>query len=791
MRSIRQCPRLALALPLLVAIGIGLRPRPVAAAPESFPAGSLIIPMDLAYQDRGLLQAYGLLFQLLRQGVPVAWVIAPDKTWHAAPCDTAGDLCAWDCAVEGSGVKCPYPTASPDFFATTEVVWDDTGAAARGAVVGNHGYRGGPFVVRAAHRDAALAVIDAWNDQARWTASPWARRTVFRVVTVHSATAAFTAEVNRELVAAPTIAVFSDGNEDIATGYLRAAGIPQSSGAEFPASRCGNGTCGPGTANPDMLTVPSIMGDMGTCDAPNLDHKNGALFTDDGVPAYCQIMSMHWGVNDRETVECGGGACPATAAECAGEPITYHGHEVVAEVRQFLRYPVHFFAECQAVNAYENTTPDPAWPYLDDDARDGHFLTTEGMPPACPCTDAEFECVAGGCNGVDCCLPRDVKEQGAGFMIAAQPAQVKVLHPEVPYNQLDGAFETTGGSEPAYNLSAYLGTTYKNDREVVFLTGPDGPGVQDVWMTGYVDGECDIVPIGGPGSGTFGPQVCGSGKVSYLGGHSYGTATPVSSNQSSQGARMFLNALFEADCVSSVGQPALGLSLDGPLVLGARAVPAEATYSARYVNGALGPALDAVLAEQVAAGVTIVDAAGATIAGDLATWTVGSIGGTPGVTGDPPSSGGRPSTLRFADYGDHTITLSLAYRVGLSTRTITTSVTVRVAPDRDGDGIPDADDPFPDDPARCGDVDSDTCDDCSQGPANPASDGPDADGDGICDAGEDPGATGDSSGGCCRASGPGDATTAGALGLLVLLTLRPRRRRVGTGSMGASQRLPV
>ena len=60
-----------------------------------------------------MFQAYGLLFQLLKQGVPVDWVIDPDKTWHDAPCDTAGDDCAWDCAIEGSGTKCPYPTRQP------------------------------------------------------------------------------------------------------------------------------------------------------------------------------------------------------------------------------------------------------------------------------------------------------------------------------------------------------------------------------------------------------------------------------------------------------------------------------------------------------------------------------------------------------------------------------------------------------------------------------------------------------------------------------------------------------
>src|SRR5262245_52115283 len=92
---------------------------PVSAAAQqrTFNAGSLIIPTDLAYQSDGMYQAYGLLFQLLRHDVVVYWVIDPEKTWHQAPCNADGDECAWDCAEEGSGVKCPYPTASPDFYA--------------------------------------------------------------------------------------------------------------------------------------------------------------------------------------------------------------------------------------------------------------------------------------------------------------------------------------------------------------------------------------------------------------------------------------------------------------------------------------------------------------------------------------------------------------------------------------------------------------------------------------------------------------------------------------------------
>ncbi|HEY5923800.1 MAG TPA: hypothetical protein VIV11_19090 [Kofleriaceae bacterium] len=616
-------------------------PREAAAADRTFEVGSLIIPMDLSYQSRGMLQAYGLIYQLMKQGVHVHWVIDPNKTWHAAPCNTQGDLCAWDCGVEGSGVKCAYPTASPDFTATTKVVWDDAGIAARDSIVGVHRYRGGPFVIDSVDRAAALAIIDAWNDQAKWAANPWAMRSVFHVVTVHEATAAFTGNSSREMIAAPTIAVFADGNEDIATGYLRAAGIPQSNGTEFPGQKCGASNCGPSTINPDMLTEEAIAGDLGTCSAPNNDHKNGALWKTDGTPAFCQIMSMHWGVAEREKVTCDGGNCPATQAECAGEKFTFNGHEVVAEVRAFLAFSTHFFAECQAVNAYENLVPNPAWPYLDDAGRDGHFLTTIGTPPLCPngtCTNGDYECVQAACAGQACCMPKPATWQNMpGFEVTDAPAsaEVKVLRPDVPYNQLDGAFGPVGGSEPAYNLSSYLGSMYKNNRQVTLLTGPNGPGAQDLWMSGYLDGCNDIILKPGqkhaPGC---------EGKISYLGGHAFSTNVPVTSGSATQGTRMFLNALFEAQC------------------------------------------------------------------------TTGGGGGGGG--------------------------------------------------DTDGDGVDDGNDPFPDDPTKCGDSDGDGCDDCSSGTFDPDND---------CDAM----GGGGTPGGCCETGGGDSRSLLLALAVAGLL-LRPRRR---------------
>ena len=522
--------------------------------PRQFGTGSLIIPMDLSYQATGTFQAYGLVYQLLSHGIKVYWLIDPQKTFHAANCNDAASPCSWDCDVDGSGTKCAYPTSSPDFHASVTVRWDDSGKNTPGTAL-THAYRGGPFAVDSVDHDAAVAIIDAWNDKTKWAANPWAQRTVFEVVSAHEATATFTGPVARVLVSAPTLAVFADGNENIATGYIRAAGIPQSNGMEFPSAKCGGGvTCGPGTVNPDMLTEQAIMGDLGTCANPNLDHKNGALWDKNGNPAYCQIMSMHWNVTDRETVQCNGGACPSTQAACGSQPITFNGHEVVAEVRAFLAYNTHFFAECQAVDAFENTVPNPAWPFLDDAGRDGHFLTTTGTPPLCPsgtCSDSNYKCIQGACAGAACCMPTtNTWLDLPGYEVAAQPTTgtVKVLRPEIPYNQFDGEFGTTGGSEPAYNLSAFLGTQYKNNRQVTLLTGPNGPGDQDLWMTGYLDG-CGAIVFDDSGRPLGSPAPC-QGKISYLGGHQYSTSVPVTSGSQSEGTRLFLNALFEAQCGS-------------------------------------------------------------------------------------------------------------------------------------------------------------------------------------------------------------------------------------------------
>ena len=56
--------------------------------------------------------------------------------------------------------------------------------------------------------------------------------------------------------------------------------------------------------------------------------------------------------------------------------------------------------------------------------------------------------------------------------------------------------------------------------------------------------------------------------------------------------------------------------------------------------------------------------------------------------------------------------------------------------DDDNDGVADTSDSASLDPNVCGDSDSDSCEDCISGTSDPAADGADFDGDGLCDAGD-------------------------------------------------------
>ena len=556
--------------------------------PDQFEAGTLIIPMDTDFQDMGMLRAYGLVYQLLSNGVPVRWAINPDKLQDGADFSaSATDLASGD----------PIPL---------------------------HDYRGGPWVIDVADAAEALPVIMAWQAD-----NP--------DVAVHEASDAFEAEVGHYLVVAPTIAMIADGNQKIARGYMAAAGIPDSIG-----------DLGWPDDSPDMLDIAELSG-------PTEDnHRDGQLFDEDGDPVYCQLMSMHWGVGNAEQ-----------------DP------EVVAEVREYLNNPVHFFAECQAVNAFENLDPH------------GFFLTPNG------------------------------------FDIGDRPDAVEYFNPGSPYAQLDGPFATVGGSEPSYTLP--MGDDYLAGG-ITMLTGEGTPiGVEDVWMTGYLDGTC---PPSEPECGSL-------GKISYLGGHEYKTDLPISANPETQGTRLFLNSLFEAPCATVDGLPSLNLATAAPAFT---AVP-EVEVDVTYVNASAATALQAVLRAQLPPNTSFVSATdGGVLMGDEVVWQLGNLGADEG--------GDRSFVIELADFGLYDSSAALDYTVGLNGFTLPSNVAQTL---------------YGDEPPGDGDGDGDGGGD---GDGDPG----DGDGDGGTSAGQtsddggDQGATAEDTGGDTGTGASGGAAEAGADG---------------------------
>jgi len=501
--------RHSFALAAMIALTPGL------AAADDFAVGSLIVPMDTTFQDMGMLEAYGLVYELLRQNVPVRWVIKVGKASGAADFTAAGtDLRS-------------------------------------GAAVPSHDYRGGPWVIDAADAAAAMPVIKAWQAKNLATA-------------VHVSTVVFSGDVARTLLVAPNIAMMADGNQKIARKYMVAAKIPDSTGNPL----------WPDTS-PDMLDPMELSG-------PSPDvHTDGKLFDADADPVYCQFMSMHWAVGD--------------AQKSPG---------VVAEMREFLGHPTHLYAQCQAVNAFENLAPH------------GFFLTTKG------------------------------------FLIGQQPNAYDYYQSDSSYAQLDGAFLSVGGSEPAYTLPP--GETYKGS-DIVMITQKATPiGVNDVWMTGYLDGVCPADSDG----------CLGAGKVSYLGGHEYDVALPISKNPKTQGVRLFLNSLFESPCATAAGLPDIELLKQAPAYVDTPSI----TFDITYTNTGPMTALEAVLTDTLPPGVTFVSATdNGMFADGTVTWQLGNLG---------EGEGGAVSvTVDLDAHGVYANTAVISYRAGVNKLTVESAPT--------------------------------------------------------------------------------------------------------------------
>ncbi|MCB9568148.1 MAG: DUF11 domain-containing protein [Myxococcales bacterium] len=248
-----------------------------------------------------------------------------------------------------------------------------------------------------------------------------------------------------------------------------------------------------------------------------------------------------------------------------GDPLEPHGYRGGPWVID----SAHLFAECQAVNAFENLDPH------------GFFLTTKG------------------------------------FLIGQGPNTYDYFQADSPFAQIDGAFGSVGGSEPAYSLP--MGETYKAGDTVLITQGGTPVGVNDVWMSGFIDGVCP----GFEDDPNISALCLTAGKVSYLGGHEYSVTVPISANPKSQGVRLFLNSLFEAPCATAEGLPQPQVIKSAPAIVN----QPQITYDIQYSNEGAMTALNATLTDTLPAGVTFVSATdNGVYANGEVTWELGNLG---------------------------------------------------------------------------------------------------------------------------------------------------------------------
>ncbi|MBI5814504.1 MAG: PQQ-binding-like beta-propeller repeat protein [Nitrospinae bacterium] len=194
--------KLTVLFALIAFTASALWPSTAGANSRTFPSGSYIIPMNSTYQpsaDKGIFMAYGLVFQILKAGGTVYWIIDESKTTISAP----------DITISSTTVS---PVVS---------LYNHAGGTSAVSGVGSTvSYSGAPFVITTQDGLTQSQIETIIND-AGWTP-----------VDVHKANIAFTANVSRELKGTPPKLALLNSVEDLTTGnaqilesYLRLAGI--------------------------------------------------------------------------------------------------------------------------------------------------------------------------------------------------------------------------------------------------------------------------------------------------------------------------------------------------------------------------------------------------------------------------------------------------------------------------------------------------------------------------------------------------------------------------------------
>ena len=430
-RCTRHWAGIAFASLLTLAAVLAFLP-PAAATPTSFASGTLVIPMDTAYQDTGMFRAYGLVYRLLQKGVPVRWAIGNPKA--------------------------PNAFGGVDFQATTI---DHYSSAAIGSP---YNYTGGPFIIDSADVAVADPIISAW------------RLANSNLPAVHAATAPFTANVDIVLRSAPRIALESI-NASIAIDYFNAAGIPDSNGNLWS------------KASPNILNEGLIA-----CNNPSAAScagktGDGALF-EGGA---CMVRKYDIYVTPHNE------GFPYSKTDP-----TNVGTNAYAELDNFVQQGGGWLALCHSILSNEQAVYD---------------LYTNGNPAV----KAMFKSPVGGGSLTQSGFPVDPENKG-------DDGTWTVIAPNLPFAQavatsrveklMGGAVQSWHAPDGTAAHVQYWGAT---ERTAYFTDA----GAQYDWAV----------------SGVY-HNGSGKGKMSWLGGHSYSTTLPYSTNFEAPYLRFFFNALF-------------------------------------------------------------------------------------------------------------------------------------------------------------------------------------------------------------------------------------------------------
>lgn len=285
---------------------------------------------------------------------------------------------------------------------------------------------------------------------------------------------------------------------------------------------------------------------------------------------------------------------------------------VVAAVRKYLTGAgTAAQLECEAAHTFENSAS-------------GHFLTTGGIQDDSP-----------GGNTL--------------------PNPNTILFPDNPYAQLDGPF-TAPDTSPftvvpgqLQSIGLLKGSAFKGNGVVLVQATGAATDTRMAYLTGYLDG------------------VTTNGKVSYLAGHQYPVTVPISTNPSTNGVRLYLDATFQSSCTAAEGQPNPTLTMAGPAFTNGSVV----TFTITYTNPGPASASSAVLIDTLPAGLNFVSSsAGATVSGQSVSWNLGNL-----KTG---SSGTVTVTASVAADGTYINQAALTFIVSLTPRTVTGSATSTV-----------------------------------------------------------------------------------------------------------------